>query len=99
MQACACAQFRHSLCLSHAERMEVKEDSNQDLYFCGICQLWAYIGGFCAFVISSKISCSGSNWDWMHENLSLGFANNKGTDQIAHLLSLISTFVICLGHP
>ena len=27
-------------------------------------------------------------------NLSLGFANNKGTDQTAHLHSLISAFVV-----
>ena len=31
----------------------------------------------------------------MRENLSLGFANNKGADQPAHPGSLISVFVIC----
>ena len=35
-------------------------------------------------------------WALMQENLSLGFANNKGADQPAHLHSLISTFVIRL---
>ena len=30
----------------------------------------------------------------MQENLFLGFANNKGADQPAHLRRLISTFVI-----
>ena len=32
----------------------------------------------------------------MRENLSLGFENNKGTDQPVHLRSLISAFVIRL---
>ena len=32
----------------------------------------------------------------LRENLSSGFANNKGADQPAHARSLISTFVICL---
>ena len=34
-------------------------------------------------------------WPSMPETLSLGFANNKGTDQSAHSRSLISAFVIC----
>ena len=34
------------------------------------------------------------NWASMRENLSLGFANNKGADQPARSRSLISTFVI-----
>ena len=33
-------------------------------------------------------------WATARENLSLGFVNNNGADQ--NLLSLISTFVICL---
>ena len=33
-------------------------------------------------------------WALMRENLSLGFANNKGTDQPVHLCRLISAFVI-----
>ena len=35
-------------------------------------------------------------WASMQENLSSGFANNKGADQPAHPNSLISTFIICL---
>ena len=35
-------------------------------------------------------------WALMRENLSLVFASNKGTDQPAHLCSLMSTFVIHL---
>ena len=35
-------------------------------------------------------------WASWRENLSWGFANNKGADQPAHLGSLISTFVIRL---
>ena len=37
-----------------------------------------------------------TKWASMHEILSSGFANNKGTDQPAHPHSLISTFVIRL---
>ena len=33
-------------------------------------------------------------WASMQENLSSGFVNNKGSDQNAHMCSLISTFVI-----
>ena len=33
-------------------------------------------------------------WASAQENLSSGFVNNKGADQPAHLLSLISAFVI-----
>ena len=33
-------------------------------------------------------------WATTRENLPLGFANNTGTDQPAHLRSLISAFVI-----
>ena len=36
------------------------------------------------------------NWALTRENLSSGFANNKGADQPAHLRSLISAFVIHL---
>ena len=39
---------------------------------------------------------SGYKWASTQENLSSGFANNKGTDQPAHLHSLISAFVIQL---
>ena len=34
------------------------------------------------------------NWAATRENLSLGFAKNKGADQPAHLRSMISAFVI-----
>ena len=33
-------------------------------------------------------------WALTRENMSLGFANNKGADQPAHPRRLISTFVI-----
>ena len=33
-------------------------------------------------------------WALTRENLSLGFANNKGADQPAHMCRLISTFFI-----
>ena len=33
-------------------------------------------------------------WASMQENLSLGFVNNKGADQPAHMRRLISTFVV-----
>ena len=36
-------------------------------------------------------------WDAMRENLTLFHANNNGTDQPAHLHSLISAFVIYLN--
>ena len=36
------------------------------------------------------------NWALAPENPSLGFANNKGTDQPAHQRSLINAFVIRL---
>ena len=36
------------------------------------------------------------NWASILENLSLGFLNNKGDDQPAHLGSMMSTFVIGL---
>ena len=36
-----------------------------------------------------------NKWASMQENLSSGFANNKGGDQSAHPLSLVSAFAIC----
>ena len=38
--------------------------------------------------------CVRSIWTWMCENLTLLYANNKGTDQPAHTHSLVSPFVI-----
>ena len=50
--------------------------------------------------MTKQLLFSGKNgfliWALTRENLSLGFANNKGTDQPAHPRSLISTFVIRL---
>ena len=43
-----------------------------------------------------KSNFGNSRWALMQDNLSLGFANNKDTDQPAHPCSLISAFVICL---
>ena len=37
------------------------------------------------------------NWTTFWENLFMPYANNKGADQLAHLRSLIGTFVVhCL---
>ena len=36
-------------------------------------------------------------WASTRDNLSSGFANNKGADQPAHPRRLISTFVICFS--
>ena len=47
--------------------------------------------------IESRLSVSTLlRWDSTRENLSSGFANNKGADKPAHLRSLISAFVILL---
>ena len=52
-------------------------------------------------VIRTKIPCAASTyhesenkWTSTRENLSSGFSNNKGADQLAHLRSLINAFVI-----
>ena len=55
----------------------------------------------CVDVIRTKIPCAASKyhesenkWTSTRENLSSGFANNKGADQLAHLRSLINAFII-----
>ena len=42
-----------------------------------------------------SILCMYIIWATSWENLFMPYGNNKGTDQPAHLCSLISTFVIC----
>ena len=53
--------------------------------------------------VFNNVCCQGAGgversniWASTQENLSFGFANNKGADQPAHPRSLISTFVIHL---
>ena len=43
---------------------------------------------------STRRTLGQNNWATMRENMTIGFANNKGADQPAHPRGLISTFVI-----
>ena len=59
--------------------------------------LWnKFIHRILPYLLTFSKSASHIIWASTRENLSFVFANNKGADQLAHLRSLISTFVIHL---
>ena len=80
--------------------MPLSDDKMDELFFFRPLQPLTPLGFF-AFKYSSSLESLWREeiqniiWASTRENLSLGFANNKGADQPSHSRGLISLFVIC----
>ena len=62
-----------------------------NLFFLGICKYWICKGFFTPSFVTTEVFY----WPGHVKTCLMPYANNKGVDQLAHLHSLITTFVVC----